>query len=388
MTLSKLVIKNITRRRGRFVFTLLGITIGIASFVTFQSMGGSLKKEIYRESNALGANLVVIPKGSCGYEQLSVLTGDQMPTNITGEEISKIAAIKGLTVVPFLAQKTAINNKPVSVSGIQPEETRKLKGWKVAQGSYFNHANESGVVIGVELASQFNLKPGSTITVRDEQLSVEGVLASTGGRDDYTLFIPLPTAQRLFKSVDRVSYAAVTVDNMERIDSYIEQISVETGGLGVISDKQMLKSVLTIVGSVNITLQLIAAVSVLAAAFGIINTMMTATYERKREIGILQALGARQSTIFNAFLLESGFYGLIGGITGVLTGLLASILVAPYISNNAFTTLVKGSGTGSLIDFKLIAGSVVFSTIVAIIAGLYPAWRAARLSPVEAISYE
>ena len=94
MTISKLVISNIVRRRGRFVFTLLGITIGIASYVTFLTMGGSLKSEINRETAALGANLIVIPKGSCGYEQLSILTGDQMPTNITSDEVASIEAIE------------------------------------------------------------------------------------------------------------------------------------------------------------------------------------------------------------------------------------------------------------------------------------------------------
>ena len=387
MTLSKLVLRNITRRRGRFVFTLLGITIGIASFVTFQSMGGNLKKEIYRETASLGANLVVIPKGSCGFEQLSVLTGDQMPTNITMEEIKKVAAIKGLTVVPFLAQKTAIHNSPVSVNGILPEETRTLKAWSVADGAYFSTGNDRGAVVGMAAAKQFKLNPGSVVTIRGEQVQVQGVLNETGGRDDFTVFLPLPLAQRLFKAVDRVSYAAVKVDNLALTDSYIEKIN-EAVGLGVVSDKQMLKSVLSIVGSVNITLQLIAAVSVLAAAFGIINTMMTATYERKREIGILQALGAKQSTIFTAFIMESGFYGLIGGVSGVAAGLITSIVAAPYISSNAFTTLVKGSGTNAAIDYKLVIGSVLFSVIVAVAAGLYPAWRAARLSPVEAISYE
>ena len=387
MTLSKLVVRNITRRRGRFVFTLLGITIGIASFVTFQSMGGNLKKEIYRETASLGANLVVIPKGSCGFEQLSVLTGDQMPTNITMEEIKKVAAIKGLTVVPFLAQKTAIHNSPVSVNGILPEETRKLKAWTVADGAYFSTGNDRGAVVGMAAAKQFKLNPGSVVTIRGEQIQVQGVLNETGGRDDFTVFLTLPLAQRLFKAVDRVSYAAVKVDNLALTDSYIEKIN-EAVGLGVVSDKQMLKSVLSIVGSVNITLQLIAAVSVLAAAFGIINTMMTATYERKREIGILQALGAKQSTIFTAFIMESGFYGLIGGVSGVAAGLITSIVAAPYISSNAFTTLVKGSGTNAAIDYKLVIGSVLFSVIVAVAAGLYPAWRAARLSPVEAISYE
>lgn len=387
MTLSKLVIRNIIRRRGRCIFTLLGITIGIASFVTFQSMGGNLKKEIYRETASLGANLVVIPKGSCGFEQLSVLTGDQMPTNITMEEIKKVAAIKGLMVFPFLAQKTAINNKPISVNGILPEETRTLKAWSIAQGAYFSPDNSGGAVVGMAAAQQFELSPGSVITIRGERIQVQGVLNETGGRDDFTVFLSLPTAQRLFKAVDRVSYAAVKVDNLALTDSYIEKIN-EAVGLGVVSDKQMLKSVLSIVGSVNITLQLIAAVSVLAAAFGIINTMMTATYERKREIGILQALGARQSTIFTAFIMESGFYGLIGGISGVLAGLVTSIVAAPYISSNAFTTLVKGSGTNAAIDFKMIFASVFFSVVIAVAAGLYPAWRAARLSPVEAISYE
>lgn len=387
MTLTKLVFKNITRRRGRFLFTLLGITIGIASFVTFLAMGGSLKNEIHRETTALGANLVVIPKGSCGYEQLSILTGDQMPTNISAAEIASIRGIRGLTVVPFLAQQTAINNKPVTVSGIEPAATLAFKRWQIRQGAYFSTQDGVGVVLGATAARQFDLKPGAVVTVRGEELPVLGILGETGGRDDVTLFLSLPVAQRLFKSADKVSYAAIRVDDLARTEWYIDKIR-EATGLGVVSDKQMLKSVLGIVGTVNITLQLIAAVSVLAAAFGIINTMMAATYERKREIGILQALGARRRTIFTLFILESGFYGIIGGVTGVIAGLATAFIVTPYISQNAFTTFVKGSGSGATIDVKVIAGSILFSAVVAVVAGIYPAWRAARLTPVEAISYE
>lgn len=387
MTLTKLVFKNITRRRGRFVFTLLGITIGIASFVTFMSMGGSLKKEIYRETAALGANLVVIPKGSCGYEQLSILTGDQMPTNISAAEVASIRAIKGLTVVPFLAQQSAINNRPVTVSGIEPAATLDFKRWEISAGRYFQSPDENGVMLGSAAARQFELKPGGSVTIRGEKLPVLGILGETGGRDDATIFLPLPLAQRLFNAADNVSYAAIRVEHLAETERYIEEIRVATG-LGVVSDKQMLQSVLSIVGTVNITLQMIAAVAVIAAAFGIVNTMMAATYERKREIGILQALGARRRTIFTLFMLESGFYGLIGGLTGVIFGLATATLATPYISQNAFTTLVKGSGGGSLLDLNIIFSSIFFSALVAIVAGLYPAWKAARLTPVEAISYE
>src|SRR3990172_6431115 len=335
MTLSKLVIKNIVRRRGRAFFTLLGITIGIASFVTFLSLGGGLKREIHRESSALGANLIVTPKGSCAYEQVSILTGEQLPTTITMDEVAKIRSIAGLIAVPFLTEKTAIGNRPVPVNGIQPREMNAYKNWGLSDGEYFSGDGETAAVIGAVVAGQFSLKPGSFVTVRGERLPVKGVLRETGSWDALTIFLPLPLAQRLYKAEDRVSYVAVRIDDLARTNQYIEKIK-EAVSLGVVSDKQMLKSVLSIVGTVNITLQLIAAVAILAAAFGIVNTMMTATYERKREIGILQAMGARRSTIFGIFVLESGFYGFLGGLAGAVGGLLFSTLAAPYINQNAF----------------------------------------------------
>ncbi len=136
------------------------------------------------------------------------------------------------------------------------------------------------------------------------------------------------------------------------------------------------------------TLQLIAAVAILAAAFGIINTMMTAVSERKREIGILQAIGAPQGTIFSIFFLESGFYGLLGGVFGVAGGILFSLFASPYISQNEFTTLIKGGDLAGALDARIIFGSIIFSVAVSLVSGLYPAWKAARMTPVEAISYE
>ena len=102
MNLPKLVVSNMARRRGRFIFTLLGITIGIGAFVTFLALGGSLKKEVMREANALGANLIVTPKGSCAYEQVSILTGEVLPSNISMEEYAKVSMLEGMTVVPIL----------------------------------------------------------------------------------------------------------------------------------------------------------------------------------------------------------------------------------------------------------------------------------------------
>lgn len=385
MTPGKLVFKNITQRRGRFVFTLLGIVIGMACFVTFMALGGSLKSQIEQESAALGANLVVTPKGSCAYEQVSILTGEQLPTTITADEVRVLRAIEGMTAIPYLAERSAIDNRPVSVLGILPAETRVFKNWEIAAGSYFASEDAQGAVLGSVLAEQFGLEPGGEVRVRGTMVRVIGVLAETGGKDDLTVFLSMPVAQSLYQQEGLVSYVAVRVDRLDEVDLYAMKIK-EKVSLGVVSDKQMLSAVLSIVGTVNITLQLIAAVAILAAAFGIVNTMMTATYERKREIGILLAMGANRTKIFHLFLLESGIYGLLGGLAGGVLGLGASILAAPYISQNAVTSFVKGTQTS--IDPLMFIGAVFFSTLVAMAAGFYPAWKASKLSPVEAISYE
>lgn len=386
MTIPKLVLKNITRRKGRFVFTLLGITIGIASFVTLLSLGGGLKQEIKRQASELGANLVVTPKGWCAYEQVSVLTGEQLPEAIPFDVVKKIASIKGLTAVPYLTERTAYKNNPVPVIGILPEEMKRFKNWEIEQGRYFVAQDEKALVIGSGIAKQFKLKTGEELTIRGERFPIAGILRETGGKDDIAVYIPLNVAQKLYGVGEMVSFIAIKVDDISRIDAYIMQIQ-ETANVAVVSDKQLLKSVLSIVGTVSITLQLIAAVAILAAAFGIINTMMTAVSERKREIGILQAIGARQSTIFKVFLIESGFYGILGGVIGVGIGLVFSSVAAPYISQNEFTAFLKGSEIAQTFDFRLVLGSSLFSLIVSLLSGLYPAWRASRLTPVEAISY-
>lgn len=387
MNIPKLVFKNITRRKGRFIFTLLGITIGIASFVTLLSLGGGLKKEIKRQAGELGANLIVTPKGWCAYEQVSVLTGEQLPEAIPFDVVKKISAIKGLAAVPYLTERTAIKNSPVPVIGILPEKMKAFKNWEIDKGDYFSSQDERAVIVGFSIAQQFKLNPTDEVKIRGESFTIKGILKETGSKDDIAMFMPLSVAQKLYGIDDMVSFIAIKVDDITKTDEYILKIQ-ETANVAVVSDKQLLKSVLSIVGTVSLTLQIIAAVAILAAAFGIINTMMTAIHERRREIGILQAIGAKRGTIFNVFLLESGFYGLLGGVIGVIIGFIFSAVATPYISQNEFTAFLKGSQVVESFDLRLVFGSLIFSLFVSLVSGFYPAWRASKLSPVEAINYE
>ncbi len=385
MTRSKLVFKNITRKKSRFLFTVFGIAVGIASLVTLLSLGAGLESQVRKQSEQLGAELVVTPKGWCAYEQISVLTGETLPEAIPNEDVEKVAAVPGVTAIPYLVQRTAIKNQPVPVVGIEPSRMKAFKGWDIDRGEYL--LNEGNVVVGFGIAKQFELNAGDKLTIRGAPFRLNGILKEVGNRDDLAIYMDLATAQKLYQVRDMVSFIAVRVDDITQIDKYSAEIQ-ERANVAVVSDKQLVRSVLAIVGTVRNTLQMIAAVAILAACFGIINTMMTAIHERKREIGILQALGAKRRAIFTLFLYESAFYGLVGGVIGMVLGFGFSYFAAPYIGQNEFTAFLGSAESAKVFSLDVMGEAIFFSVLVASLSGIYPALQASKLSPVEAISYE
>ena len=384
MNTLKLVYTNLLRRKGRFIFTLLGITIGMASFVALLSLGGNMRTEVTRQAGALGANIIVTPKNWCAYDQISILTGESLPESLQYEVFDKVSAIEGITAVPYLTQKTAVRNNPVLVVGIMPHEMKEFKGWILSEGSYFESEDERVAVIGSSLSGSFDIGLNDVLTIRGESFPIKAILEPTGNNDDTAIYLPISIVQEIYDVDGYISYIAARVDDMTKMDSYIAAI-VDVANVAVTTDQQLLSSVLAILGSVNVTLQLIAGVALIAAAFGIINTMMTAIYERRREIGILRAIGGKASTIFKLFLLESGIYGLLGGILGVFIGIGVSAIVAPIIAQSDFTALLKGATPEATLDFSAVFITVPFSIFIAVVSGFYPAWKASRLNPVEAI---
>ena len=384
MNLWKLVWRNLVRRKGRFVFTLAGVAIGMAAFVALLTLGQGLTQEIKKQAKGLGAHLVVTPKGWCAYEQISVLTGEQLPEAIPESELAKIQTIPGIHAVPHLNQRTAFRNRPVPVIGVVPEEMRALHDWSIASGRFFENAQERGVVVGAAIAQQFQLKPGDTFTVRGNPVPVLGVLKETGTKDDIAAFLPLAVTQKIYGVEGKVSFITVQVENLKNMDAVSLKIQ-EVANVAVVSDKQLVNSVLSIVGTVGSAMQAIAAVGVLAAAFGIVNTLLTAVYERRREIGILQAIGGTRRTLFVAFILESGLYGFFGGVLGAVLGSFVAYWFGPYFTQDALSIGLAPSS--SMLDVSSVLYALVFSVVLAVVAGLYPAARAARLTPVEAMSH-
>ena len=383
----RLVIRNLLGSRSRFVLTLVGITLGITSLVVMMSLGTGLRAQIDKQAADLGANLIVTPKGWCAYEQVKVLSGSQLPDAIPAEEIAAIEALDGIRVLPYLTVGSAIDNEPVPVTGIRVAETVEAKRWTLTAGAEPSSAEARSILAGAAIADSFDLTPGDVLTLRGVEFTVVGVLESSGTGDDGVLFIPLATAQEVYETDGRISFAAVLVDDLGAVDLTAQRIT-DAANVAVVSDRALLASVMSVVNTVGTTLRIIAAVAVLTAAFGIVNTMLMATFERRREIGILKAIGSCNRRIFRTFMAEAAAYGLVGGVVGLAVGTLASRVITPLIAQNEFTAFVGGARVDAippLTDMAFILGGAV---LVATLAGLYPAWRAARLTPVEAISYE
>jgi putative ABC transport system permease protein len=387
MNILRLVLKNIFCKKGRFIFTLLGISIGMASFVALLSMGGSMRGEVTRQAQAMGANIMIMPDEICIFNQIAIVTGETISELLQYSVFEKISVIEGITVIPHLIHRAAVRDSPVVIGGILPEETRAFRGWVLAEGEYFVSRDDNAVVVGSDFARRNALSVGDDVTIRGESLSIIGILSMTQSNDDGMLFLPLSVAQRIFQREGYISFMSANVDDMAKIDSYIASI-VDIANVHVSTDAQLLDHILAILGSVNVTLQLIAGIALIAAAFGIINTMMTAVYERRREIGIMQAIGGKNGVIFKIFVLESGLYGLLGGITGVIIGLLATVFAGEFISQIGANDLLKGMEPAVNFNISLILASIAFSFVISVLSGLYPAWKASRLTPVEAISYE
>lgn len=382
----RLVFRNLLGSRSRFALTLTGITLGITALVVMMSLGTGLRAQMDKQAADLGANLVVTPKGWCAYEQVKVLSGNQLPDAIPPDELVKIEAVEGISVLPYLTVGSAIENEPVPVTGIRVAQTLTEKGWTVADGRAPTDG-KAEVLAGPDIAETFALEPGDTVTLRGTEFQVTGILDATASRDDGVLFIPIDVAMEVYETDGRVSFAAVKVDDIKQVDLYAQRIS-DVANVAVVSDKQLLSSVLSVVDSVGTTLRIIAAVAVLTAAFGIVNTMLMATFERRRDIGILKSVGSSNARIFRLFLIEAAAYGFIGGAVGLLIGSLVSQFITPYIASNEFTAFIGNASVRAIPSVTEMVAILGGAVIVAALAGVYPAVRAARLTPVEAISYE
>ncbi len=400
----KISLREIRRRKIRSWLTLLGIFIGIAAIISLITLGQGLQNAISSQFQKLGNDkLFVTAKGNPLSAGLS--TDAVKITTRDLEVVQRTIGVKRAAGMIYTTADVEFNDqvKYAFVMGMPTEsEERTLVGeaqtWNIAKGRTLEKNDKYKVVLGHEYTLPDMLgKPvslGDKIQIKRKEFKVVGLLEKIGSPpDDQSALIPLETYAELFDAKDLLGAIIIQTDAGEEPALVAEQVTQELRkyrGLkagkedfSIETPEQFAAAFSTILDIVQIVLIGIAGISLLVGGIGIMNTMYTSVLQRTKEIGVLKALGARNSHVLFLFLVESGLYGLGGGLIGVALGIglakAAGYAVGLYLGS--VFLLVK-------IDLLLVFGALVFSFLIGCLSGIAPAWRASKLNPVDSLRYE
>ena len=389
------LLRNLARRKLRTTLTIVGISVGIWALVVMGSM-----------ANKIGA---LVEGGSVYYKDKIVVSDAMNPgfgfgfTPMPLAVADQLRAIPGVAVAAPEVQMMLDPDESGAGFGLPDflvgavtgaDEGRETFELKAAQGRLLTAEDEGSdvVVLGSDLARKFKKKPGDTMEIRGKKFGVVGVLEPTLTAPDTTALTPLEAAQLLLAEVaplvtgqgfgaDQLASQIVVYPEegaqiaalAQAIEQQIEQVQTVTG-------KEFDEEIGAATALFNAIILGVALISVVVGGLSVINTMAMSVAERTREIGIKRAIGASRARIMRELVSEAAVMGLIGGVIGLTLGAVV-VLVA--------NELGRSSGT---ILFQLTIGTavfaLVFSTVLGMLAGLVPAWSAARLDPVDALRYE
>ena len=393
--------KEIKRRKVRSWLTLLGVFIGIAAIVSLITLGQGLENAISKQFEALGKDkLFIMPAGGLwGMGAATQLTEDDLDT------INGVSGVKLATGMGYAFGKMEYNDQIhygfISGLSTDPDE-RALIGeansWKIMEGRSLRKGDKFKAVLGFEHTNdnlfERRVEVGDKIDIHDVEFKVVGFLEKIGSPpDDQSALIPIDAYEDVFDAENELGFIIAQAKTAEDPNKVAEDIEkelrkdhdVDEGeeDFTIQTPDQFLESFNVILNVVQIVLIGIAAISLLVGGIGIMNTMYTTVLERTKEIGIMKAIGAKNSHILLLVLVESGLYGLGGGIIGVALG-----VGFAKLTELAFTLALGPSFLLIKMDWLLIIGTLAFSFLIGCISGIAPARRASKLNPVDALRYE
>lgn len=446
--LLRLVLSNLKRMKARVAMTATGVIIGTAAVVVLVSLGAGLQKLATESLYGMGGldELMVRNDSYWGMMEVRAEGGSQQQQQalvLDDDVLDQIRQMEGvIAVTPFLdvmmmgPLKLDRQEGWAQMYGVDMEDFAKLA--KLKRGTLELYRGQ--VVIGSMVPENFipwelrmeesetpppapelmgkmlqmmqytynegDMYPTESIVAR---LEVVGELQRQGYMYDYSIFMPIKEAQRLnqrmnagvppeAQSTARKGYSQALVKVQNPNQAPIIEQQVKDMGFTVQSDRQQLESINQFFLIVQAILGGIGAVALLVAAFGIANTMVMAIYERTREIGLMKAIGATNQDVMSVFLAEAGSIGFLGGVGGVLLAMglnaLINVLGQPLISQGGMGIMGPGmpgqevAQTLTATPLWLPIFAILFAALIGVVSGIYPAIRAAALSPIHALKYE
>ncbi len=394
---------GVSSNKTRSGLTMLGIVIGIASVIAMLAVGQGSKAQIEANIQSIGSNLLLVQPGFQRGAGLTVSAGRGSSQSLTREDASALASLAGVAAVsPESTTRQQIvargQNTNTSVVGTTSSylDTRNVR---VAEGAFFSEAQVASrakvAVIGPttrdDLFGEGADAVGQKVRIRNLEFTVIGVTEAKGGsgftNQDDMVFIPLNTLSTYFTGSDSVGSIAVKAasqEGMAGVQAAITSLLLERHGIAdpqqadfsVLNQSDIASAASSATQTFTVLLASIAGISLLVGGIGIMNMMLTTVTERTREIGLRLAIGAQKQEIVGQFLGESILLTVLGGLSGIGLGYLIAWGVQRFL------------GTTAVVTWSSVSLAVGVSAAIGLVFGYYPAKRAAKLNPIQALKYE
>jgi putative ABC transport system permease protein len=402
LSLFRVAVRALRRNVLRTLLTMLGIIIGVAAVIAMVSIGTGARVQVEKQVAGLGQNVIMVMSGGIFHGGVSTGMGGAATLTVDDASVlrTEVEGIAALSPEARGSAQLAFGNLNWNTSILgENEEYLDIRAWPLAEGAFFTAEDVRSAarmaVLGKTTAKKIfeDANPvGETIRIKNVPFTVVGVLASKGsnmmGQDqDDAVVVPYTTAmRRLFglTNLRGIIVSAASPSDIENVSAQITELlrarhRIQPGR----DDDFMIRTQQEITEFATSTSKImtgllgaIAGVSLLVGGIGIMNIMLVSVTERTREIGIRLAVGARKRDIQRQFLLEAVLLSLVGGLVGIAGGMGASKMVATQLN---WPTLTPGYAIG---------GAFLFSAVIGIFFGFYPAKKAAQLDPIEALRYE
>lgn len=392
---------SLIANKMRSILTMLGIIIGVAAVIALVSIGNGVKQDIQNSISSLGSNLLMVMPGAPRTPGVRPSQGSMKSLKVSDyQAISKLDGVKAASPYTANSYVTIYQSKnwTTTVSGVS-SNFQDVNNWTMAEGRFISSKNvenrERVAVVGQTVVKNLFAGEdpvGKEIRVKNIPFRVIGVLNSKGNGtmgnyQDDVIFIPYTTAMERVEGVDylRMVYVVASDDNgIDRLQSDIENLlrvrhSIKDTNLddfNIQNMKSIMETMEQTTGTLTLFLGAVAAISLVVGGIGIMNIMLVSVTERTREIGIRKALGATYFVIVTQFLIEAVVISLMGGLIGIALGIGASKLIG------------LASGMSTVISVPTIVLSFAFSMAIGLVFGIYPARKAAKLNPIDALHYE
>ncbi|HRY84280.1 MAG TPA: ABC transporter permease [Candidatus Cloacimonadota bacterium] len=388
--ISGIAYKNLRRKRLRSVLTVFGIALSTWVLVSLFGFNKGYEASLNKDIDNLGFQVLLTAKG-CPYEAATLmLQGGKglryMPEGIV-DSLKTNPEVDELT--PMLMQTVFDVNKGeeggvVGYLGIDPQTYPKMKTYlKFNQGNWFTQNDAMEAVMGYEAAELEQREVGDMILIPEKEIEVKivGVLKRSGTQDDGTIFLPYKTVQQIFGLPGQLTSVGIKVNKSVDITAYEEEL-YKIPDVQVVSMAQVKNTISNLVSTARVMVMSIAIIAILIAMVGVINTILMSVLERYQEIGIMKSMGATTAHIFRLIWFETIMLCFAGGVIGS-----AMSAVLGQVTDSVIRYILPYAPTGSLvrIDLALVVRAIGIIVAIGLFSGIYPALRAARIRPIEAI---